>query len=392
MKKIAIICSGNLNNRKGLVNACLSRVKFLKSIVKNYSIDVYFIQSRRSHFFCFLKKIKFEARCPSSYDIEGMNIRLLWYTSTVTDYILYVRLKWRALWEEFGLNKYVGLFQNYDLVSAHSVPAVDLAYKVYKTYKIPFCVTWHGADIHSFPFINKYKRKDIIRYIQSAEMNFFVSKTLLEKSRELDDVTSKRYILYNGIGENFVCYSQVQKDYLRKRFLVYNKKVVAFAGSLFVIKNALMLPEIYKRVKDLYLGNVVFWIIGDGKLRHKIELLNRKYNLECKMWGNQPVEVMPDLMNCMDVLVLPSQNEGLPLVTVEALACGCNVVGSNVGGISEAIGKENVVDLGDGFVEKISLKIVEMLSDPPIQIVPEMFSWEKTALQEDDFYQKILNQ
>ena len=34
-----------------------------------------------------------------------------------------------------------------------------------------------------------------------------------------------------------------------------------------------------------------------------------------KLWGNQPVEKMPEFMNVIDVLVLPSKNEGLPLLT-----------------------------------------------------------------------------
>ena len=46
-----------------------------------------------------------------------------------------------------------------------------------------------------------------------------------------------------------------------------------------------------------------------------------------------------------DVLILPSINEGLPLTVVEGLACGCNVVGSLVGGIPEVIGEDNCVDL-----------------------------------------------
>ena len=91
---------------------------------------------------------------------------------------------------------------------------------------------------------------------------------------------------------------------------------------------------------------------------------------------------MPALMNCVDVLVLPSFNEGLPLVCAEALRCGANVVGSDVGGIAEVIGKDNVVPLGDDFVPQIARKIVAMLHDKPVQTVPEAISWAKTAARE----------
>ena len=98
--------------------------------------------------------------------------------------------------------------------------------------------------------------------------------------------------------------------------------------------------------------------------------------------GNVPAEDMPTLMNCIDVLVLPSLNEGLPLVCAEALRCGANVVGSDVGGIAEVIGADNVVPLGDGFVQQIAGKIVTMLNDRPQQSVPEDISWAKTTARE----------
>lgn len=389
-KRIAIICSESLDDRKGLVNACLNRVKFLKDVAKNYSIDVYFIQRKPSYLFCFLKKIKRKSKYPLVCEVEGINIKLLWIPLTVTDYIFHVRLKLRSFFLEFALSRYIRLFKDYDFISVHSVPAVDLAYKIHKTYGIPFCVTWHGSEIHSLPFTNKYRRKDIIHYMHSAEMNFFVSRALLEKSNNLD-VSSKKQILYNGVGKNFISYTYEKRNFLRKKFSVENKKVLAFVGNLLEIKNVLLLPEIYKRVRELYQNEVVFWIIGDGKLRPKIVLLNKEYNLSCMMWGNQPAESMPDFMNCIDVLILPSKNEGLPLVTVEALACGCNVVGSNVGGIPEVIGREYVVDLDSEFVEKISLKIVDILLNFRKQPLPDVFNWKKTALKEDSFYQSILS-
>ena len=88
---------------------------------------------------------------------------------------------------------------------------------------------------------------------------------------------------------------------------------------------------------------------------------------------------MPGIMNCIDVLVLPSLNEGLPLVCAEALRCGANVVGSDVGGIAEVIGRGNVVPLGEGFEKNMAEKIVHMLLDKPSQPLPSYISWEKTS-------------
>ena len=104
---------------------------------------------------------------------------------------------------------------------------------------------------------------------------------------------------------------------------------------------------------------------------------------------------MPALMNCVDVLVLPSLNEGLPLVCAEALKCGANVVGSDVGGIAEVIGHQNVVPHGPDFVPQFAKKVVAMLEardesddfagQQAVQQLPPEISWAKTTARELSF-------
>ena len=99
---------------------------------------------------------------------------------------------------------------------------------------------------------------------------------------------------------------------------------------------------------------------------------------------------MPALMNCINVLVLPSLNEGMPLVTMEALNCGCNAVGSRVGGIPEILGEENTVPLGQDFTSQMAQKICEFLLEPKDQLHGRGFGWDATARIEDAAYKKIL--
>lgn len=99
---------------------------------------------------------------------------------------------------------------------------------------------------------------------------------------------------------------------------------------------------------------------------------------------------MPSRYNCIDVLVLPSINEGLPLVVVEALACGANVVGSKAGGIPEVIGEENSFERDEYFAQNVVRRIVQMLTENVKQELKPCFSWAETARIENNIYLEIL--
>ena len=160
--------------------------------------------------------------------------------------------------------------------------------------------------------------------------------------------------------------------------------VVAFVGNLSAVKNVRVLAGIFREVSMRYYGKLKFWIIGDGKLASAVgrDMIASGIDDMVRMFGNVPSDDMPAVMNCIDVLVLPSLNEGLPLVCLEALKCGANVVGSRVGGIPEIIGEANTVPLGDGFVEAMADRIVHMLSGNVVQKVPSQMSWAKATERE----------
>ena len=164
-----------------------------------------------------------------------------------------------------------------------------------------------------------------------------------------------------------------------------------FAGNFLKIKNILSVPKIFKCIYEDY-KNVEFWMIGDGKYRYQIE--ETSMGLPIKFWGNQNPENMPDFINCADVQILPSLNEGLPLTMVEALRCGCNAVGSLVGGIPEVIGEENCVSLKEGdFEKKIANKVVSFLENADVkkQILDVKFDWNYTAMKEHKYIKEIIN-
>ena len=386
--KVAIIFEGSLTNRKGLVNAVLNRIKHLKDIAE-YQIDVYSFQLYEGWLTRRLKHSTSAGERPDYITIDNIKIRILWYKYSLVDYVLRQKLNFRDIITERRWGRYSDLFKDYDIITVHSYRCGKFALHIKDLYDIPYYITWHGSDIHTLPHDNRHIKSRTIRIIEHAACNFFVSKALLKASETLSKIGNKE-VLYNGASNIFYQQSPSTRTSLRQQNGVsVSDKVVAYVGNLFDIKNVLLLPQIFEQIKTSYKAGLQFWIIGDGEKRKELENLLMRHNIQCRLWGNVNSNKMPDIMNCIDVLILPSKNEGLPLVTVEALKCGANVVGSNVGGIAEVIGEENVFNLNEMFTENIARRVVEMLSTPIEQPVRDIFSWTKTANKENKIYKEF---
>ncbi|MBR4329999.1 MAG: glycosyltransferase, partial [Candidatus Riflebacteria bacterium] len=83
--------------------------------------------------------------------------------------------------------------------------------------------------------------------------------------------------------------------------------------------------------------NLHLAIIGDGELRTELESLIKKLNLTNKIHFFGIIKDLEDIYSDLDLLILCSKNEGTPVVLIEALASGCPVASTNVGGVSEVL-------------------------------------------------------
>ena len=383
MIRLAVIFESSPFDRKGLFNAVHNRVKHLAALDR-CEIDVFCIHSRDN---AFTRYVRHTPQTPDveSVEIEGISYRMLWYEFSMTDHMMLEILHVRPLYFRSFIRRCLGQLEGYDIVSAHSFTGSLLAYKAHQMYGIPYFVTWHGSDVHTHPWRIPVILEDTARIMENAVCNFFVSRSLLETSDRIT-VRASKEVLRNGVSEDFFRYDAEKVDRLRKVFgLEEGTKVVAFVGNMSRIKNVHMLPSIFSEVRSRYGNRLMFWIVGDGKERGRVEDGIRRSGFsadDVRFWGNQPAGLMPDIMNCIDVLVLPSRNEGLPLVCAEALSCGANVVGAHVGGIPEIIGEDNCIPHGETFVGRMADRIVTMLETKVAQTVPADMDWSVSAGQE----------
>lgn len=393
MKLAVVITGANYRYNVGINKIALTRAILLQQRY-GYKIDYYYLECEYVKFEL-LKFLKGDISI-SQIIHDGKEINILHkYEFDATNRLnrrflrhYYNKTKRRiADWEwQRDLGKYV---KGYDLITAHYNDAAIIAYGAYLKYGTPYCVTWHGSDIHTIPFNDDAAKEKTILIMNNASCNFFVSNALVQISDALT-TDARKEVIYNSVDDCFLKFSNEKRIHLRKQYGVDDKKVVAYVGHLIDIKNAVLLPDIFKQISQLYSKDIEFWIVGQGVLEKIIRSRLGEYNLNFKMHGFVEPKNMPDLLNCTDVLVLPSQNEGLPLVTIEALRCGANVVGSSVGGISEVIGTDNVVDIDELFVENFAKKVVSIMKTPINQPISDKFDWTKIVEFEHRVYSSIV--
>ena len=374
-----------------MFNAVLNRAKHLQQI-SDYKVDVHMFQLYDGWLMRLFRKSQKLTSRPDEIEDLGMKVHITWYRRRWSDVILhrFFHKPPRALLKR--LHKLGWEMRGYDLVSAHDRMAGHAAVFAQEHLHIPCFITWHGATIYTEPPRDPMIKEMTIKLLHQADCNFFVSQGLLDRAHA--DLTDgfPAEVLRNGASAEFQRYSEDRRAQLRKKYNIpEGRKVVAYLGRFEPVKNVTMLPEIYSEILRKYGKDLVFWAIGLGFQLEETAHMMKDKGIECLFTGRVPHSEIPDMLNCVDLLVLPSSLEGLPLVVIEALSCGAHVVATNVIGTAEAVGRENAIDLGENFVDRFTDRAVQLLHGGIDQKLPPEVSWTATAEKENRIYQKYLN-
>lgn len=117
--------------------------------------------------------------------------------------------------------------------------------------------------------------------------------------------------------------------------------------------------------------NIQLIIVGEGVEEQHIKKQIADYHLEeqislvgAKRWGKELFEIM----RTADVLVLPSYNEGLGMVILEAMSNGLTVIASRVGGIPDiVVSEENGILCSPGSVSELAKAINRLYSNESLR-------------------------
>ena len=120
--------------------------------------------------------------------------------------------------------------------------------------------------------------------------------------------------------------------------------VVGWIGRMTAVKRTDVVLTAFRRLKDDGV-DAVLCMVGDGPDRRSVEDLAGELGImRDSLFPGYQEDVGP-FFAAFDVFVLPSGNEGTPVTAIEALASGCPVVATRVGGVPDV-----VTDGEDGFL------------------------------------------
>lgn len=230
--KILVLTTGSIYERRGFFNAVINRTKHLKEVC-DYEVEVLLLSTYEPWLVRKLRKTFKRAR-PEELEIDGIRMKIDWCSFSLFDYVMNVKLHKGIIFKKLHNRSIVSRLKGYDFIIAHSKECGELAKAAKEKYGTPYSVTWHGSDIHSEPFNNPSAFGPTKAIIEDADINFFVSKALLNTSERITTKGNKQ-VLYNGYNTAFRIYSDKERVALKKKYNVEDKKVVVFAGNFLAV-------------------------------------------------------------------------------------------------------------------------------------------------------------
>lgn len=167
-------------------------------------------------------------------------------------------------------------------------------------------------------------------------------------------------------------FKPIERDAARAMFRLRANIVVACIGQLTQAKGQEEFVRAAASIARMR-SDVEFLIVGEEREDEKsftahLARLATDLGMEGRLRFTGHVRHIPQLLAAVDVVVVPSWDEGFSLVTIEAMAARRAVLASNAGGIADII-KDNTTGLlfSPRDVHSLSDKLLWLVSDAPLR-------------------------
>lgn len=200
----------------------------------------------------------------------------------------------------------------------------------------PALMKVHGTDVNDYLHVPS-KRWQILAAARRCRAVMSVSAALRDQLVAAGVDAGRTDVIYNGVDA--AKFHPADKGLARRELGVgADEQLLLFVGNLKPSKGCVDLLEGFIHIASANPRSTLVFA-GGGEAR--AHMLQRA--AECglasrvRLLGKVDHALLPGWFAASDVLCLPSHNEGVPNVVLEAMACGVPVVATTVGGIPEVV-------------------------------------------------------
>ncbi len=261
----------------------------------------------------------------------------------------------------------------------------------------------HSVEYHTVPKVYDLKmyawwfmlERVILR---SADRLISLSNTMTEAVRQhVKYPIEKVRTIYHGVSGQFRVERDASRlDHIREEYEL-PERFILFVGHLYPEKNFETLARAFARLRNdiphrlVVAGRPRWKFESDLKLIETLGIADRVDFLQYV-----PHDELPLVYNLADCFVFPSLYEAFGLAQLEAMACGCPVIGANAGAIPEITGGAALL-FEPRSVDELASAIVRVTGDATLRqdLVQRglaragEFTWERAARATLDVFREL---
>lgn len=278
-------------------------------------------------------------------------------------YKIYNYFQYKAWWV-----KHLNEHPEHQIVHGHYYTISAIFLKIAKQ-----CGRYTIGHSHSTKFMVRHWY-DNVKYllIRNVEKYCDLRLACSEEAGKFLYPSESYIVLNNAIDASLYRFNEEERKLVRTELNVNDNLVIGTVGRIFPVKNPFGIIEIFKTIHIHFPKAKLLWI-GDGELRKAAENKIQEEGLTESVIMTGVRKDVYRLMQAMDVFVLPSLYEGLPVVSVEAQAAGLYNL------LSDMVSKDTDVT---GLCKFISLQDACKWADAVGEIVKN---------ERNDTYQRIVD-
>jgi glycosyltransferase involved in cell wall biosynthesis len=222
------------------------------------------------------------------------------------------------------------------LIGSWGFPDAVAASVVGRLTATPVLMKVHGTDVNDYLDVPS-KRWQIMSAVRHSRAVMCASAALGDRLVKEGAAQQRVHAIYNGVDSSR--FFPARNLQVRATLgIPTDAQMLLFIGNLKPAKGCVDLLDAFIAAAGRHTG-LYLVVIGDGAARHTMKQRAAQAGLAARVHlvGKVEHDELPHWFAACDLFCLPSHNEGVPNVVLEAMACGVPVLATHVGGIPEVV-------------------------------------------------------